>query len=106
MTASFGSMLFAYLMQAINLQNLPFNLLWLLSVPVILYLLISRLRYLGKVRTEHNQIFEASLSGSPCTALKDLQEQSAKPEHTVIAREQPLFPDTLAPRLHQELKAS
>lgn len=106
MIASIGFMPLIHLVQEINLPDMTFTPLLFLLIPILFYMLISRLRYLGKLRIEHENILEASLSAKIAPPLISAKEKSKEKEHTLITNEQPLFPTTFPTPLQSKLKAS
>ncbi len=96
---------FGYLSQEIiNLPGISTRLWLLVLIPLSIYLLIKRLRYLSKLRSEHNNIFEAQLGGIPFMTDKPDAEIESEKENTPVDNRKSLFHPHLTSALDKRLE--
>lgn len=96
---------FGYLLQElINLPEISTRLLLFSLIPLSIYLLTKRLRYLSKLRSEYNNIFEAELGGIPFTPDHLDREIEREKENTSVDNSKSLFQPHLTPILNKRLE--
>ncbi|GAB5523065.1 MAG: hypothetical protein Roseis2KO_09370 [Roseivirga sp.] len=93
-----------FLKEVMNLPSMSTELLLSVLIPLGLYIIVKRLRYLSKLRSEHNNIFEAALGRNPLAMDELKPETKSEKESSPTYDKKGLFQTGLTPPFGKGLK--